>query len=74
MIVISLVLLACEKAVWFLVGHPKELVGKAPGASSIVRPVARVFTWLPERIRKWMGQYIQSHHPRAWIRLRQIFQ
>ena len=43
------------------------------GADPIARWYGRQSTWLTIRIRRWLGDYVESRHPRAFQHLRRMF-
>jgi hypothetical protein len=47
--------------------------GRPIGADPVIRLWASQSTWSTTRIRRWLGRYVQSHHPRVHQRLRRLF-
>ena len=46
-----------ERVVWWMARQSKFMTGtNPPGGAAILRWAARILTWLPANIRKWLGQ------------------
>ncbi len=54
--------------------HPRIITGGNPiGANATVRAVSGSEILLLKKSRKWLGKHVQAHHPRVYLKIKEIF-
>ncbi len=73
-IMVASILLFSQKMAEGIGRNPKFLMGTNPmGASAIVKWWTKGMIWPIKKSRKWLGEYVRSHHPQVYGKTQRLF-
>lgn len=73
-IIFAAILLLTGKIIKGIFRNPKLITGANPiGASVVVKKVGNAEFSALKKVRKWLGRYVQNHHPAVYNYVKEMF-